>query len=61
VRLDLVFFSVCRTVSCESESVISNATASSASSRSAQRALPAGGFEHASAISCASCLPSSLR
>src|SRR3954449_9702439 len=61
MRLELVFLSVWRTVSCESVSTCSSSTMRSASRRSDQRALPSGGRAQARARRWASCSPSSLR
>ena len=60
-RLELVFFSIWRTVSREMLSANPIATTLSASSCSVQSAWPSGASLHATAIRCASCLPSNLR
>ena len=61
VRLQLVFFSVCRTVSCEISSTIASSTNRPARSRNVHLARPSGGSPHAAAIKCASDVPSSFR
>jgi hypothetical protein len=58
--LQLVFLSVCRTVSLPIESTTSNSTNLSASSLKVHRALPSGAGPQAMAMSRASCAPSSL-
>ena len=59
-RLELVFFSVWRTVSAQILSTISHSTSRSASNCSVQRARPSGGWEQAKAINWASSWPSSF-
>src|SRR5215212_1022218 len=59
--LEVVFFSVRRTVSSLRLSSSVSATSLSASSCMVQRARPCGGVEQAVATRSASCLPSSLR
>src|SRR6266851_4427550 len=59
--LEIVFFSVRRTVSYETASTISNSTNLSASRRRVQRLRPCGAGLQATAIRCASWAPSSLR
>src|SRR5919206_1027383 len=61
VRLEFVFLSVLRTVSCETFSTMPSSTALSASSLKLQRSRPLGGSEHASAIRRASARPSKER
>ena len=61
VRLEFVFLSVLRTVSCESFSTMPSSTALSASSLKDQRLRPRGGSEQARAIRCASARPSKER
>src|SRR5512132_213859 len=58
MRFQRIFFSICRTVLWLIASTISKATAWSAKSLSVQRAWPAGGALHLSAISRASPSPS---
>lgn len=60
-RLEVVFLSIRRTVSWLIESVNPHSTAFPANSRSVLRTWPAGGALQATAIRCASCLPSILR
>src|SRR5207302_58456 len=59
-RLQVVFFSAWRTVSCEIESTTSRLTRCSANSRNVQRAWPRGAGEQASAVRRASPSPSSF-
>ena len=59
-RLQVVFFSVCRTVSWLIDSTTSNSTRRSASSRSVQRDRPSGACEHASCASRATSSPRRL-
>src|SRR5215210_4391467 len=61
VRLEFVFLSVLRTVSCETFSTMPSSTALSASSLKDQRLRPRGGSEQARAIRCASARPSKER
>src|SRR4051794_543803 len=60
-RLQLVFLSVRRMVSCETFSTWPRSTSLSARSRSVHRHRPAGGLPHAKAMRWASCSPSSSR
>src|SRR5208282_5554343 len=59
--LEFVFFSVRRTVSCESSVTYSKATMRSANNRNVHRARPSGGLPQARATRWASALPSSRR
>src|ERR687896_879722 len=59
--LEVIFLSVCRTVSRPMEATSSSSTSLSASRRSVQDARPAGAWLHAMATRRASCAPSSLR
>src|SRR5829696_2018114 len=61
VRLEFVFLSVLRTVSCETFSTMPSSTALSASSLKDQRLCPCGASEQARAIRCASARPSKER
>jgi hypothetical protein len=61
VRLEFVFLSVLRTVSCETFSTMPSSTALSASSLKDQPSRPRGGSEQARAIRCASARPSKER
>ena len=60
-RLDLVFLSVRQTVAGSIDSTTFISTSRSDSSVIVQWTRPAGACEQATAINCASCLPSSLR
>src|SRR5581483_11413772 len=60
-RLEVVFLSVRHTVAASIDSTTSISTSLPASNFIVQRACPSGAGEQAKAISCASCLPSSLR
>lgn len=51
MRAEFVFFGVRRTVSCETASITSNSTKTSANSRNVQRARPSGGTPQANVIS----------
>jgi hypothetical protein len=61
VRLEFVFLSVLRTVSCDTFSTMPSSTALSAKSLKDQRLRPRGGSEQAKAIRCASARPSKER
>src|ERR687897_1819353 len=61
VRLEFVFLSVLRTVSCVTFSKMPSSTALSASSLKDQPLRPRGGSEQARAIRCASARPSKER
>src|SRR3990172_5310319 len=60
-RLEFVFFNTWRTVSCEIVSASFNSTTRPANKRSVQRAWPTGASLQVSAMSRASCFPSSFR
>src|SRR5512147_1313320 len=59
-RLEFVFLSTCRTVSCDTMSTYASSTSRSAKSRKVPRLRPTGGVLQANASKYASCCPSSF-